>query len=355
VDRVITRACDYGKAEKAVRELAKSSGLQGRVLVKPNLLAPVPPEEATTTHPMVVRGAVEGLLDAGCEVLLGDSSASQDTLARLLKATGIGPAVADLDVELVEVDRLPAAKLVLNGYSKEKWIPVCSALEDVDGILNLPKFKTHMLTGFTGATKNYFGLVPRKAKKEFHARLTNPAQFSAMIVDLAHSLSKGVPCFSIMDAVRGMEGEGPHGGPVVDIGLLVAGDHFQVDDAVLGMVKPEFRVFTQEIARSHGLVGSYEIKGPVKEFALKRPKTYRAARVAARLPNIPGMSSLLGVGTPEVTDRCTGCRTCVENCPVDAISMRGGRAHIDRSKCIKCFTCTEVCPVDAIEVRRRLL
>jgi ferredoxin len=45
---------------------------------------------------------------------------------------------------------------------------------------------------------------------------------------------------------------------------------------------------------------------------------------------------------------CIGCGTCVEECPVDAISMEDEKAHIDMELCIRCGTCHDVCPEEAV-------
>jgi len=45
---------------------------------------------------------------------------------------------------------------------------------------------------------------------------------------------------------------------------------------------------------------------------------------------------------------CTGCGTCVEECPVGTISMGDEVAEINMDKCIHCGTCHEVCPEDAV-------
>lgn len=47
---------------------------------------------------------------------------------------------------------------------------------------------------------------------------------------------------------------------------------------------------------------------------------------------------------------CIGCGTCVNICPVGAISMVNGKAHIDNEVCIKCGSCEGVCPVGAIKI-----
>jgi ferredoxin len=47
-------------------------------------------------------------------------------------------------------------------------------------------------------------------------------------------------------------------------------------------------------------------------------------------------------------DKCTGCETCVKECPVNAISMKEGKAEIDMEKCIMCGKCHDVCPQEAV-------
>jgi ferredoxin len=47
-------------------------------------------------------------------------------------------------------------------------------------------------------------------------------------------------------------------------------------------------------------------------------------------------------------EKCTGCETCVDECPADAISMAEEKAVIDAETCIDCGACVDVCPVEAI-------
>ena len=157
-----------------------------------------------------------------------------------------------------------------------------------------------------------------------------------------------------MDAIWGMEEDGPKGGVKKEINMLIAGKNpFQVDNLAIGMVTPKFKIFMDEIAQKLGLIPKYEVEGPVKKFKLKKPKTYKAVRISSLIPNFGILTAL--VGYPKVYEKCTACGTCVRNCPVNAITIKNGRAHIDRKKCIKCFTCSEVCPVNAIKVKRRLI
>ena len=47
-------------------------------------------------------------------------------------------------------------------------------------------------------------------------------------------------------------------------------------------------------------------------------------------------------------EMCTACGVCVENCPVDAITMTDAVAEIRDEDCIRCGTCHEVCPENAV-------
>ena len=47
-------------------------------------------------------------------------------------------------------------------------------------------------------------------------------------------------------------------------------------------------------------------------------------------------------------EECTGCETCVDACPVEAIAMGEGKAVIDQDECTGCLTCIDECPVEAI-------
>ena len=45
---------------------------------------------------------------------------------------------------------------------------------------------------------------------------------------------------------------------------------------------------------------------------------------------------------------CTGCGTCIEVCPMDAIKMENGIAIVMREMCKNCKICVRVCPEGAI-------
>ncbi len=47
-------------------------------------------------------------------------------------------------------------------------------------------------------------------------------------------------------------------------------------------------------------------------------------------------------------EKCTGCETCVETCPVEAIKMVDGKAVVDPDTCVDCGQCVDACPTEAI-------
>lgn len=44
------------------------------------------------------------------------------------------------------------------------------------------------------------------------------------------------------------------------------------------------------------------------------------------------------------SEKCTGCTTCMKNCPTEAIRIRNGHAVIDSKRCIDCGECIRNCP-----------
>jgi len=47
-------------------------------------------------------------------------------------------------------------------------------------------------------------------------------------------------------------------------------------------------------------------------------------------------------------DTCTACGTCIDECPVEAISEGENFYTIDPDTCTDCGSCADVCPVEAI-------
>ena len=49
-------------------------------------------------------------------------------------------------------------------------------------------------------------------------------------------------------------------------------------------------------------------------------------------------------------EKCTGCENCIENCPVECITLEDGKAVVDAEECTDCEACVEDCDDEAIEM-----
>ncbi len=49
------------------------------------------------------------------------------------------------------------------------------------------------------------------------------------------------------------------------------------------------------------------------------------------------------------TEKCCGCGSCVDACPVGAIEMKDDKASV-KADCIECGACVGACPVEAISL-----
>jgi ferredoxin len=49
-------------------------------------------------------------------------------------------------------------------------------------------------------------------------------------------------------------------------------------------------------------------------------------------------------------EKCTGCESCVGECPSEAIKMDGDKATVGEDLCVDCGVCVDACPVEAISI-----
>lgn len=51
--------------------------------------------------------------------------------------------------------------------------------------------------------------------------------------------------------------------------------------------------------------------------------------------------------------KCITCGGCMAICPMQAIKIVDGKAHIDPKKCVKCGACMNFCPMQAIDINKQ--
>ncbi|OLS15976.1 MAG: hypothetical protein RBG13Loki_0392 [Promethearchaeota archaeon CR_4] len=339
-----------------------------RILLKPNLLIPKPPDAGITTHPEVVAAMIDWLVEYGIvkeDIVVAESSStfSSNVTRRAFNKCGIQEVCESRGVrwtpfegtKMVRVD-LPTGKMV-------KFLNISEELVRAEVVINLPILKTHNLTVITAAIKNMFGSLVLTNKTDMHARFPAYTDFAEMLVDV-YSVSK--PSLTIVDGITAMEGNGPGaGGKLVELGLLLAG----TDPVAIDTICAEIMGFDQRLilstqaAARRGLgtnnVAEIEIAGVSLDEIRRKfkfPGTYKLYRFIfnSRIGHTlaPLMKKFTGVRAWYDKKTCVSCGDCVNICPGHALKIQkvGSTPTWTKEKCINCHCCEEICPKGAAHV-----
>lgn len=369
----------YEKNEitKAVMDLLDHIGGLGayvkpgqRVLIKPNLLAPRPPETAVTTHPALIIAIAEAIKEQGALPFIGDSPGGFGVLERieqLWEITGMKQAADTSGATLVNFEKSKFKELELPLGKKKIKIPIAACvLENFDVVINVPKFKTHDLTITTGAIKNMFGVMPGLTKVQFHKLAPKKEDLSTLLVAL---FTHVVPQLNIMDGIIGMEGEGPgSSGTPVATGFLLAAENAlaldMVQASIMGIDLERVPIITAAIKAGLGpeTLSDVDLKGvsiadlkPAK-FILPPGGSFTEKIPGFLVPLVSYIARLVRLTDPVVNDKlCTKCQICVKSCPVKAIANNQGKIRVNYKVCIECFCCIELCPSRAMTIKKSRL
>jgi uncharacterized protein (DUF362 family)/NAD-dependent dihydropyrimidine dehydrogenase PreA subunit len=376
----IVKCPDYEQVEEKMAELI---GLMGgieqfaapgeKIALKVNLLLAADPEEAITTHPAIVTTVGRMAKEQGAKPFIVDSPTggyqyNASTMKRVYRTSKMTDAAQEAGIEL-SFDTTHQAVSFQDG-ELIKHFDIITPLVEADSVLNLCKLKTHTYMGITGAVKNNFGAIPGRAKPGYHAKLHDTARFAGMLLDLAACVG---PRLSIMDAVIGMEGNGPNAGDPRHIGLLLASENPLALDVVASeiiglpegnnpvLIEAKKRGLLPTRIKDVDLIGIDAASLRIPDFDL--PTTLAAGRGLANLSwwqkaAAPLFRPGLTVRPRIIKDKCIACGACRDICPQHVITIKSnGRryAQIDDRDCIRCYCCHETCPQDAIELRQSLL
>ena len=329
-----------------------------KVLIKPNLLAGKAPDKAVTTHPEIVRAVIKLAQQAGGEVSLGDSPGigSPENVAR---KSGILAVVEETGCRFAPFETSVTIHPTGGTFHQ---LEVAQEILDADVIINLPKLKTHQMMGLTCGVKNMFGAVVGLRKPRLHLQAgTDKAFFALMLLELCEALA---PALTIVDAVVGMEGEGPGSGDPVQIGALLAGSHPQAVDTVateLVGLQPR-QVWTQQQAidteRPYTQLQQLELVGdPLERLKINN---FRAAKMTDVNFGLKGglkhyLRNALTARPEPDHNLCRRCNDCVTHCPAEAMRITDDKLLIDYNLCIRCFCCQELCPHGALMTKQGIL
>ena len=202
-----------------------------KVLIKPNVLRESEATEGIVTHPAVLAAVVDKVESLKPAFLVvgdnpglfsyGANEAAFEKSGLMYAARGYYRNIGNHAVEVpFNSDFMETVNL-----SKDIF--------EADVVISLPKFKTHGLTVMTGAIKNSYGFLPGAQKARLHKIAGSPARFHDLVVEV---FRLRVPDLFIVDAIVGMEGNGPASTELREIGLILAADNAVAMDSVIATI-----------------------------------------------------------------------------------------------------------------------
>lgn len=364
-DVSITRCADYAE-EKVYRAVKQAVDLLGgmerfvnkgeRILIKPNLLAARPTDSAVTTHPSVVKAVIMLVKEAGAVPSVGDSP-GLGSARKVAGKCGILKVCEETGTPVVELKTLVIAENP--GGHTFKRLDMAREILDFDGIINVPKVKTHAQMFLTLAVKNLFGCVPGKKKPQWHLSAgVDSLHFASMLLDLADFLS---PRLTVADGIVAMEGNGPGNGDPRGLGLVFGSKSCVAMDTVIAAVL-DAKATDVPILRAAEIRGAEGSR--LKDIKTRGEKIEDVKASGFRFP--PLMNVNFASVLPYFLDKrlrraltsrpcidtatCSLCRVCVEVCPA-GVMKKTDRIVIDYDRCIRCYCCQEMCPPGAISAK----
>ena len=326
-----------------------------RVLIKPNLLTAATAEQSVSPHPEVVRSLISECRSAGAaSVTIGDSPGF-GTAQKVAGKCGILAVANELGVEVINFE--DSVTIATPEEFNNRSFTIARAVAEADLIINLAKFKTHAMMVMTLAVKNMFGAFAGKQKAQWHLQSGRKQEhFARMLVELAYAIK---PAVSVLDAVIGMEGNGPGSGSPRKLGFLAASrDMLSLDRtacAITGVAPDSVYIF--KAAEGLGLasdMAGIQLLGdsiePLKITDLK-PASLMHVEGPAYFRPVAGLLRSLLTTRPVVDPaRCKGCGICLKACPAEAIAQPSPKScvRINEGSCIRCYCCQELCPEGAI-------
>lgn len=335
------------------------------VVIKPNLVGKKKPEAAATTHPALVWAVAKLCVEQGANVTIAESSGGAyepGALKSLYQVCGMTQAAMDAgavlnyDTSITHVENSDDAMYL-------KHLDLITPVVKADTVISLSKLKTHGMMVYTGAVKNTFGCIAGLEKAEYHFKMSDYDEFSNCIIDI-HLASK--VSLNIIDAVIGMERDGPTAGDPRQVGLLISSPNaFDADLAAVGVIgvsPSRVPVLKNAIARSLcpasytelELTGASVASVAVPDFVVKYNDDLKNLHFAGPFGGI--LSRLVRPRPIFHKDKCKSCGECAKCCPAHVITVEKGKcAQVDLSKCIRCYCCQELCPFHAVSIKKPLL
>jgi uncharacterized protein (DUF362 family)/Pyruvate/2-oxoacid:ferredoxin oxidoreductase delta subunit len=331
------------------------------ILLKPNCLVD---KKIAASSPELIRSIIEVIQDIkkgqDFKLYIGDSPGLLTKKSQpIFRNLGIMDVIqATGGVTFVEFDGSePPIQVQIPEGVRLKETLIAKIVEDVDLIVNIPKLKTHILSIYTGAIKNYWGTQPGGTKPRNHLKGTSTETFSEVLTDLYSHFAKRRNLV-IMEAMEGMEGTGPSSGHMRPLNVLLGGyDPVAVDAVSVAIVGhdamkevPHLRMCTERNL-GIGKLDEIAIVGtPLSEVQVAKPFRFPSKTVAWASGLFGPLAYRFTKKVPTLRrSKCTRCGNCAKICPGGAIQLTP-YPHFNRRKCVQCLCCVECCPSEALRV-----
>ncbi|MBQ7452742.1 MAG: DUF362 domain-containing protein [Clostridia bacterium] len=349
---------DFGGIDKIVKP-------NTTVFLKINLVEKYNPKKACTTNPVVVEELAKLITQQGAKCIVGDSPAvffNRQHVSAVYNVCQITDATKNSGAELN--DNFNSNLVYVEDGKMAKNIEIIDAATSADIIINCTKFKSHSLTGHTGAVKNLFGLIPGLIKTQMHANYPKIHDFCDFLIDVERAV-KNKLVFNIIDGIVGMEGPGPTSGTPIACNCLIGAPNAYACDIcealLMGLEPNESPLLV--CAKERGIIESYDLKvigEPLESMIIPNFKNIKVAMDSSAhvIPKwLQPVFNRFFKKVPIIqAKQCKGCEKCKNHCPNKAISIKNRKngtkfAKIDYKQCISCFCCQELCPFHVVKVR----
>jgi uncharacterized protein (DUF362 family)/Pyruvate/2-oxoacid:ferredoxin oxidoreductase delta subunit len=368
--RVIVKKCpeyNYESIVAAVRaalvelRIAAELPRKGTVFIKINNLLTVPPERVVTTHPLVLKAVIAEVQKVTKDIVVGDDVNEMLDNNEAFSLSGFKAVCAEMNVRLVNLKNAERTHAKVRDGVRVRSIITSRIVTDAAYVINLPKMKTHQLTLFTGAIKNMYGIMPFGQKVSLHKNNASIQDFKEICVDV---FSVRRPDLTVMDAVIGMEGEGPSSGKPRKIGyVFVSKDGVSIDalcEYMIGLEEKYGLVSRLAEKRGLGIAALDRIDtGDIEKSSL-RLKGFVLPKSTMSQRTMPHwlLGFIFGLVAPKpVIDHatCKRCEACIKICPKNTIEMIDEKVVIHYKDCIRCFCCQELCSFKAISAEQSIV
>lgn len=335
------------------------------IVIKPNIHKDMNALMGNTTDLRILAGLIESLHRRGyynIVVAEGSNCGIYRFGINAYKRLGLIDLLEYLKVKFVDMNN--SSYTVMKLPSKDE-IQVSKIVLENDILINVPKLKTHHLTGLSVCLKSVMGAVKGMNKRIMHNDLySNIIELNEIIRSDLH----------IVDALVSMEGQGPGMGiPVLSNSLIAGKDPYIIDtvcarfagfkfkDNPLLLKGKEKDRINKDIVRTASKLKPFK-KFIQAEYTLKNKVVDNKYFIWLRNLTRPifdneMMSQLLflsGIREDEFVrenaeveltfnkENCVSCGTCKQYCPISV--------DVNDSRCVKCLYCYWVCRHKAIDL-----